>query len=214
MNTIIKLFLLVIILLFVSCSGDGGDKTEEKNQGFIKIGDRTVELSQGYLESYGIRGNAYNIDFSARSETIKGQNDGAVVYFELFSSIENDLAKGDYNLGSYSSAIANTYTKWGQSLLGKNINTNQGGLSVVDGISIRPSSGTFTVSESGKFYKVSFLGKGAASYYTDGVLTSSQDNVSFSMEYKGDVKRYENNKQFAKKIYSKERPEKTHTIVF
>jgi hypothetical protein len=212
MNTIIKLFSLVFIVLFASCSDD--DKTEEKNQGFLKIGDHTVQLSQSYLESYGIRGNAYNIDFSARSEAISGQNDGAVIYFELFSSIEKDLEKGDYNLGSYSAAIANTYTKWGQSLLGKNISINQGGLSVVDGISIRPSSGTFTVSESGENYKVSFSGKGAASYYTDGVLTSSQDNVSFSMEYKGDVKRYENKAFSSKKINSKERMEKQHTIIF
>lgn len=214
MNTIIKLFSLMFIILFASCSGDGGDKTEEKNQGFLKIGDRTVQLSQGYLESYGIRGNAYNIDFSARSETLKGQDDAAVVYFELFSSIEKDLAKGDYNLGIYSAAIANTYTKWGQSLLGKDISTNQEGLSVANGISIRPVSGVFKVSESGGFYKVSFSGIGATSYYTDGVLTSSQDNVSFSMEYKGDVKRYVSKAFSSKKTNSKERQEKLHTIIF
>lgn len=214
MNNIIKLFSLVFIMLFASCSSDDSEKPEVNNQGFLKIGDRTVELSQGYLENYGLRGTSYNLDFSARSETISGVDNAAVVYFELFSPQEKDLSKGNYNLGSYSAAIANTYTKWGQSLLGTNINTDNKGLSVTNGVSIRPLSGTFMVSESGEFYKVSFSGKGSADYYTNGELTSSEDNISFSMEYSGDVKRYTSTKFASKKIDSKERLEKTHTIIF
>lgn len=214
MNNIIKLFSLVLLFLLASCSSDDDAKPEVNNQGFLKIGDRTVELSQGYLENYGLRGTSYNLDFSARSETISGLDDGAVVYFELFSSLENDLSKGNYSLGSYSAAIANTYTKWGQSLLGTKINMDQKGLSVTNGVSIRPLSGTFTVLESGEFYKISFSGKGSADYYTNGELTSSQENISFSMEYNGDVKRYTNTKFSSKKIDSKERLEKAHTIIF
>lgn len=211
MNTIIKLFPLLLFMLLLSCSSDDGAK--ETNRGFLKIGDVTVELSQGYLENYGARANAYNVDFSARSKTISGLDNAAVVYFELFSAIKNELSKGDYSLGIYSAATANTYTKWGQSLLGKNINRDNGGMSVTNGISIQPSSGTFKVLENGETYKVSFIGKGTASNYTDGELTSSQENVSFSMEYQGDVKRYENKGFTAKKTNSKERLEKLHTVV-
>src|SRR6218665_1391778 len=123
MNNSIKLIMLVFITLLSSCSSDNeSDQDANANKGYLKIGNQTVELSQGYLENYGVRGNAYNIDFSLRSKSISDKEDGAVVYFELFSSLKNNLAKGDYSFGGYSEATAYTFTKWGQSLLGKNIN--------------------------------------------------------------------------------------------
>lgn len=215
MNNSIKLLVLVFIALFSSCSKDGeGDSNVNVNQGFLKIGNQSVELSQGYLENYGVRGNAYNIDFSLKSKSISGTENGAIVYFELFSSLQNNLAKGDYSFGGYSEATVYTFTKWGQSLLGENINTEKGGISVKNGISIKPSGGTFKVVENGLIYKVSFTGKGTASYYKDGVLTSTVNDVSFSMQYQGDVKRSEAKTFTAKKAFSNERLEKDHWILF
>lgn len=214
MNNIIKLFSLFFFILIASCSHDDREDIKVKNEGFLKIGDQTVELSQAYLENYGIRGNSYNIDFSARSNKLTGSANSAVVYFELFSSLENDLSKGNYNLGIYSDAIANTYTKWGQSLLGKDIKSDGEELSVTNGICLRPTSGTFTVSENGQFYEVSFLGKGSADNYTDGKLTSSQADIIFSMKYKGSVERYKNKGFTAKAINSKERPVKRPSAIY
>ena len=215
MNTIIKLFSLVFIGLLLSCSNETYDNENTGNQGFLTIGDQTVNLSQAYLENYGKKGSSYNIDFSARSETLSGSKGAtAAVYFELFSSQEKNLAKGDYNLSDYSSAAPNTFTQWGQSLLGTNITSTDKGLAVANGVSIKPLEGIFTVVENGKLYKVNFSGKGTASYYTNGKLTSTQDNVSFSMEYKGNVDRYNSTEFTAKKVSAKERPLKLNTILF
>lgn len=214
MNHNIKLVLLLFITLFASCSDEDNANASGNNQGFLKIGSQSVELSQGYLENYGTRGNAYNIDFSLRSKSISGEEDGAVVYFELFSSLQNNLAKGDYSFGGYSEATAYTFTKWAQSLVGKNINTEKGGMSVTNGISIRPSGGTFKVTENGPAYKVSFTGKGTASYYKDGVLTSTKNDVSFVMQYEGNVKRSEGKNFTSKKINSNERLEKDHAVIW
>lgn len=64
MNNSIKLLVLVFITLLSSCSSDDeSNQDTNSNKGFLKIGSQTVELSQGYLENYGVRGNAYNIDF-------------------------------------------------------------------------------------------------------------------------------------------------------
>lgn len=215
MNHSIKLLVLIFIALFSSCSSnDDENSNENTNKGFLKIGDQSVELSQGYLENYGVRGNAYNIDFSLKSKSISGTENGAVVYFELFSSLQNNLAKGDYNFGGYSEATAYTYTKWGQSLLGENINAEKGGMSVKNGVSIKPTGGTFKVIENGLTYKVSFVGKGTASSYKDGVLTSTVNDVSFSVQYQGDVKRSEAKTFTAKKTFFGERLEKDHWILF
>ncbi len=215
MNNSIKLLVLIFIALLSSCSSDNeGDKDANANKGFLKIGSQTVELSQGYLENFGNRGNAYNIDFSLKSKSISEKEDGAVVYFELFSSMQNNLGKGDYAFGGYSEALAYTYTKWGQSLLGKNINALKGGMSVTNGVSIKPTSGTFKVIENGEKYKVSFTGKGTASYFKDGVLASSQNDVSFVMQYQGDVKRSEGKTFTAKSSKSVLRLEKDHAIIF
>jgi hypothetical protein len=214
MNHNIKLVLLLFITLFASCSDEDNANASGNNKGFLKIGSQSVELSQGYLENYGTRGNAYNIDFSLRSKSISGEEDGAVVYFELFSSLQNNLAKGDYSFGGYSEATAYTFTKWAQSLVGTNINTEKGGMSVTNGISIRPSGGTFKVIENGPAYKVSFTGKGTASYYKDGVLTSTKNDVSFVMQYEGNVKRSEGKNFTSKKINSNERLEKDHAVIW
>jgi len=200
MNNSIKLLALIVIVLLSSCSSDSeGDQEANANQGFLKIGSQTVELSQGYLENFGIRGNAYNIDFSLRSKSISEKEDGAVVYFELFSSLQNNLAKGDYNFGGYSEATAYTFTRWGQSLLGKNINAGKGALSVTNGISIRPLGGTFKVVENGEKYKVSYSGKGTASYYENGELISTANDVNFTMQYYGNVIKTEGKNFTAKK---------------
>lgn len=209
MNTIIKLFSLVFIALFFACSSDEGDDQNSNNQGFLKIGDKTVTLSQAYLENYGKKGNSYNIDFSARSETLSGSHvDAAAVYFELFSSEEKNIAKGDYVLGDYADATANTFTHWGQSILGLNITSTDKGLMVATGISIKPLTGVFKVTENGKTYKVSFSGKGIASNYLNGKLTSTQENVDFSMEYTGNVEQYKSTEVTAKQTNSTERPKK------
>ncbi|MBZ4037526.1 hypothetical protein K6T82_22385 [Flavobacterium sp. 17A] len=215
MNNSIKLLVLVFITLLSSCSSDDeSNQDKNSNKGFLKIGTQTVELSQGYLENYGIRGNAYNIDFSIRSKTISESENGAVVYFELFSSLQNNLAKGEYSFGGYSEATAYTFSKWGQSLLGKNINPGKGDLSVANGVSIKPLSGTFKVSENGEKYKVSFNGKGTASFYKDGALTSTQNDVVFSMQYFGNVKKSEGKTFTAKKINSSDLFQKDHSIIF
>ncbi|KAF2508313.1 hypothetical protein [Flavobacterium foetidum] len=215
MNNSMKLLMLIFIGLLWSCSRDDeSNKDANANHGYLKIGDQTVELTQGFLENYGVRGNAYNIDLSLKSKSISGNEDGAVVYFELFSSMQNNLAKGDYNLGGYSESWAYTYTKWGQSLLGKNINAAKGGLSLNDGVSIKPTSGSFKVVENSTVYKVSFTGKGIASVYKDGVLVSTQSDVVFSMQYEGDIKRVEAKNFTAKKKSSTERIEKTHDVIF
>lgn len=215
MNNSIKLLVLIFITLLSSCSSDDeSNQDTNSNKGFLKIGSQTVELSQGYLENYGVRGNAYNIDFSVRSKTISEKEDGAVVYFELFSSLQNNLAKGDYSFAGYSEATAYTFTKWGQSLLGKNINPGKGDLSVSNGVSIKPLSGTFKVSENGQKYKVSFTGKGTASFYKDGVLSSTQNDVAFSMQYFGDVKKSEGKTFTAKKSSSAELLQKNHSVIF
>lgn len=215
MNTIIKLFSLVFITLFLSCANDETENENSNNQGFLTIGNQTVNLSQAYLENYGKKGNSYNMDFSARSETLSVSNTAtAVVYFELFSSQEKKLAVGEYNLGDYSSATANTFTKWGQSILGMNITSTDKGLMVANGISIKPLEGVFKVTENGNTYKVSFSGKGTASHYANGKLTSTEENVDFSMEYNGSVDHYQSAEFTAKKAYSKERPKKMHTVLF
>lgn len=209
MNTIIKLFSLVFITLFLACSSDDNDNQNANNQGFLKIGDKTVTLSQAYLENYGKKGNSYNIDFAARSETLSGNHvDAAAVYFELFSSEEKSIAKGDYVLGDYSSATANTFTHWGQSILGLNITSTDKGLMVASGVSIKPLEGIFKVTENGKTYKVSFSGKGTASNYLNGKLTSTQENVDFSMEYSGNVEQYNSTQFTGKQTNSAERPKK------
>lgn len=217
MNNNIKLLVLIFTVLLSSCSSDGESNLDSNaNKGFLKIGSQTVELSQGYLENYGIRGNAYNIDFSLRSKSISAAEDGAVVYFELFSSLQNNLAKGDYSYGGFSEATAYTFTKWGQSLLGKNINAEKGALSITNGTSIRPTEGTFKVTENGIKYKVSFMGKGTASIYKDGVIAATQNNVAFSMQYFGDVKKSEG-KTFtstAKNARSNFISEKDHSVIF
>lgn len=215
MNNSIKLLILIFIALLSSCSSDSeSNQGSDTNQGFLKIGNQTVELSQGYLENYGIRGNAYNIDFSLRSKSITGTEDGAVVYFELFSSLQNNLSKGDYSFGGYSEATAYTFTKWGQSLLGSNINAAKGDFTVSTGVSIRPSAGTFKVIENGQKYKVSFSGKGTANYYKDGVLTSTQNDVVIIMQYKGDVKKTEGKIFSAKKSNVKDVLVKDHSFIF
>jgi hypothetical protein len=217
MNNNIKLLVLIFTVLLSSCSSDGESNLDSNaNKGFLKIGSQTVELSQGYLENYGIRGNAYNIDFSLRSKSISAAEDGAVVYFELFSSLQNNLAKGDYSYGGFSEATAYTFTKWGQSLLGKNINAEKGALSITNGTSIRPTEGTFKVTENGIKYKVSFTGKGTASIYKDGVIAATQNNVAFSMQYFGDVKKSEG-KTFtstAKNARSNFISKKDHSVIF
>jgi len=215
MNHSIKLLVLIFIALFSSCSSnDDENSNENANKGFLKIGNQSVELSQGYLENYGVRGNAYNIDFSLKSKSISGTENGAVVYFELFSSLQNNLSKGDYSFEGYSEATAYTFTKWGQSLLGENINAEKGGMSVKNGVSIKPTGGTFKVVENGQTYKVSFVGKGIASSYKDGVLTSTVNDISFSMQYQGDVKRSEAKIFTSKKAFSEERVEKDHWVLF
>ncbi|MNQ03198.1 hypothetical protein D3C85_158920 [compost metagenome] len=217
MNNNIKLLVLIFTVLLSSCSSDGESNLDSNaNKGFLKIGSQTVELSQGYLENYGICGNAYNIDFSLRSKSISAAEDGAVVYFELFSSLQNNLAKGDYSYGGFSEATAYTFTKWGQSLLGKNINAEKGALSITNGTSIRPTEGTFKVTENGIKYKVSFTGKGTASIYKDGVIAATQNNVAFSMQYFGDVKKSEG-KTFtstAKNARSNFISKKDHSVIF
>lgn len=214
MKTLIKLFSLVFVTFFFACSGDDDSKQNTNNQGSLTIGDQTVNLTQAYIENYGKIGNSYNIDFSARSETLSGSNvASAVVYFELFSSIDKKIAIGDYTLGDYSSSTGNTFTQWGQSILGVNITSTDKGLMVANGISIKPTEGVFTVAENGKTYKVSFSGKGTASYYTNGKVTSTHDNVDFSMEYNGGVEQYNSTEFTAKRISSKERLEKVHKVV-
>jgi hypothetical protein len=217
MNYNIKLLFLVFITLLSSCSDDGeSDSDADANRGFLKIGNQTVELSQAYLENYGIRGNAYNIDFSLRSKSISATEEGAVVYFELFSSLQNNLAKGDYSYGGFSDASAYTFTRWGESLLGANINMAKGTLSVKDGVSIRPTGGTFKVTENGAKYKVSFTGKGTAAFYKDGVIVSTENDVSFAMQYFGGVKKSEG-KAFtstAKSARSNLTIKKDHAVIF
>ncbi|MXO04408.1 hypothetical protein [Flavobacterium sp. HBTb2-11-1] len=216
MNNNIKLIVMFCITLLSSCSSDAeSDQDATANKGFLKIGSQTVELSQGYLENFGIRGNAYNIDFSLRSKSISATEDGAVVYFELFSPLQNNLAKGDYNYGGFSDAAAYTFTKWGQSLLGKNINTAKGALSVTNGVSIRPTGGIFKVTENGTKYKVSFSGKGTATVFKDGIAASTQNDVSFTMQYFGDVKKFEG-KTFVSTAKNArfDIVEKNHSVIF
>ena len=212
MKNIITIYTLLFLFVFASCSDKDGTP-EIISRGFLQIDNHRVELIQGYLEDYGARGDSYNLDFTALSQASSKTGAGAVVYFELFSSLDNDLAEGNYSLGTYSEAIANTFTQWGQCMLGSGVTMDREGLSVTTGISIRPTSGTFTVSESGTNYNVRFEGVGVANVYRDGELLSSQENVDFRMEYEGDVKRYEV-QSVTTKSASTERPEKIHTIIF
>ncbi|MDY0986665.1 hypothetical protein SOM12_04505 [Flavobacterium sp. CFBP9031] len=217
MNNNIKILVLAFIALLSSCSSDSDSNqdinTNNTNKGFLKIGSQTIELSQGYLENYGIRGNAYNIDFSLRSKSISATENGAVVYFELFSSLQNNLARGDYSYGGFSEATAYTFTKWGQSLLGTNINNAKGTLSVTNGVSIRPTGGIFKVIENGAKYKVSFTGKGTATVFKDGVIASTQNDVSFTIQYFGDVKKSEG-KTFVSTAKNASAIEKDHAVIF
>lgn len=213
MKNLIKIVSLVLFIFCFACSSDDESNSTANNQGSITIGNQTVNLTQAYLENYGKMGNAYNIDFSARSETLSGSNlSSAVVYFELFSTSEKKLAIGDYTLGDYSSSAENTFTQWGQSILGLNITSTDKGLMVANGISIKPTEGVFKVIENGNTYKVSFTGKGTASHYTNSKLTSTQENVDFAMEYNGNVDKYESSEFTAKRAKSKERLEKLHTV--
>lgn len=217
MKNIIKFSALVFFLVLFSCGNDE-DIPDFNNEGFITIGDRTVNLVQGYLEDYGAVGDAYNIDFTARSQTLFSSKEEAVVYFELFSPSEGDLAGGNYEFGTYTEALPYTYTKWGEALLGKGVSPFNTGVTVANGISIKPLSGTFTVNKDDKIYEVSFTGVGDAYYYVNGALISSKENVSFTMEYQGHVKKNSADKQelmfSSKGIDLKEHPKKSHTIIF
>lgn len=214
MKTLIQLCSFVFIAFFISCSGDDNENQSANNLGSLTLGDQTIKLSQAYLENYGKIGDSYNIDFSARSEILSGTGEAsAVVYFELFSSSEKKLAIGDYVLGDYSSAAANTFTQWGESILGVNITSTDKGLMVANGVSIKPTEGVFTVTENGSNYKVSFTGKGTASYYTNSKLTSTQDNIDFSMEYNGTVNKYNSTEFTGKRVKTKERIDKVHTVL-
>lgn len=217
MKNIFKNLVLLGLLVLSSCSSDD-DNNSSNNTGVLTVGDLSVNLTQGYLERYGKVGDAYNIDFTARSSTLFSSEEEAVVYFELFSSQENDLSTGSYELGTYSEAKAFTYTQWGHVIMGEGVTPFDTGIQVKTGVSIRPVSGTFTVNQSGDLYKITFTGKGNADYYTDGELTSSEENIDFSLSYEGEVSRYDisdaDDSEFAKNQAKKSRPFKTHTISF
>ncbi|MGY5354587.1 hypothetical protein [Wenyingzhuangia sp. IMCC45467] len=195
MKKIINIFFLLCLFLVISCSNDENE-INSNNKGYLTIGDKTVTLTQGYLENYeGSNDNVYNIDFTARSTNLYTSDTEAIVYFELFSSLEKKLEKGEYLLGNYQDKNSFTYTKWGQSLLGEGVSPFKTGVTVKEGISIRPTSGTFTVHNNSTVYHVSFTGKGTAEYYVNSELKEVVEDVSFSFEYHGSVVHYEN-KQF------------------
>lgn len=214
MKTLIKIFSLVFVTFFIACSSDDSNQNTN-NQGSLTMGDQTVNLTQGYIENYGKVGNAYNIDFTVRSETLSGAGEtSAVVYFELLTSTDKKLAIGTYNLGEFSAGTPFTYTSWSESILGLNITSTDKGLRVAEGVSIKPTSGVFTVVENGNNYEVNFVGKGTASHYSNSKLVSTEEDVDFSFEYIGAVKSYTSSEFTAKKVDSKERIQKTHQILF
>lgn len=214
MKTLIKIFSLVFVTFFIACSSDDSNQNTN-NQGSLTMGDQTVNLTQGYIENYGKVGNAYNIDFTVRSETLSGAGEtSAVVYFELLTSTEKKLAVGTYNLGEFSAGTPFTFTPWSESILGLNITSTDKGLMVANGVSIKPTSGVFTVVKNGNNYEVSFIGKGVASHYSNSKLVSTEDDIDFTFEYTGNVKMYEGVEFTAKKVNSKERIVKTHRILF
>ncbi|MDN3668496.1 hypothetical protein QWY93_04040 [Echinicola jeungdonensis] len=188
-----KYFIIAILFALVGtgCSDESkGDNEPGGNFGAVSVDDITINLSQGYIEDYGQIGSSYNLDFSARGAN--SEKAASVVYFELFSSKEDDLATGTYSLGKYEDAQSNTYTKWGEIALGSDliIDSSKNDYTINEGISIRPTSGTFAVSENGEKYKVSFTGFGTATYYSDGEITNTKSGVSLEMTYEGDVERY------------------------
>ncbi|GGA67792.1 hypothetical protein GCM10008015_05690 [Flavobacterium palustre] len=214
MKSLIKLFSLVLVTFFIACSSDDSNQNTN-NQGALTMGDQTVNLTQGYIENYGKVGNAYNIDFTVRSETLSGAGEtSAVVYFELLTSTDKKLAVGTYNLGEFSEGTPFTFTSWSESILGLNITSTDKGLMVANGVSIKPTSGVFTVVENSNNYEVNFVGKGVASHYTNSKLVSTEEDIDFTFEYSGAVKSYTSTEFTARTVKSKERIQKKHQILF
>ncbi|MFV0506816.1 MAG: hypothetical protein ACK5L5_08945 [Bacteroidales bacterium] len=215
MKTIKLIFYILIVSAWTSCSsGDASENPENidvKLGGFLKIDTLSVDLDKAYIEDYGAFGNSYNLDFTAMSAITSKQK--AVVYFELFSSVAEDLSEGTYRMGTYTSATPATFTKWAQSMLGSYLKVEQKGLAVINGVSIRPDSGVFTVEESGERYQVSFVGRGTAKHFIDGEMISKADNVPFSMEYVGLVERHEGVVGYSK-LFPYKRPVKMRRVIF
>ncbi|MFV0365867.1 MAG: hypothetical protein ACK5JS_05095 [Mangrovibacterium sp.] len=198
-------FLIASCLVLASCSssddgGDDGGNKDTVNTGTLTIGNTKKTLTSGYLEDYGnIADGVYDIDFTAISDASSTASPNeAVVYFDLYTTTDGVLAEGNYSLGSYetaSSGTANIYGNYSDAAIGDNIETSASNknntYNIQNGTIITPTEGTFSVTESGDTYKVSFKGKGTLISYTDGEAGEATTEQYFAFTYEGSVTTYE-----------------------
>lgn len=116
MEKFMKLFcgLFLASILLLSCSKNEDDDVSQKN--YLKIGETEYVLSKGTCENYGQmedeewQYDGYNLDLTLFSAgfTISTDSDGymdalgssQVIYFEMFSSKENEFDNRDYTFSS------------------------------------------------------------------------------------------------------------------
>lgn len=149
--------LLLGTMLFAGCGGDDDSDSESGN--YFKINGKTYELKVGYLQNWGMDADyydGYNVDlllvsdgitFDAENEEFSGTGDG--IYFEMYSSMSNQLPAGSY---TYSSTEPNSTSTFDYGEYYVDFNT-----STYDYTSYGFfNSGTITVSKSGSTYEISF----------------------------------------------------------
>ncbi|MFV0291051.1 MAG: hypothetical protein ACK5IJ_09210 [Mangrovibacterium sp.] len=201
--------LLFICITLVACSGNSATSTDDdddnsgtgggattKNE--VTIRNTTKALTAGFIEDYGqIAQGVYDIDFTAISATSSTNSPNeAIVYFDLYSSTPGKLTEGEYLIGTYNDAIAgksNIFGDFSDAAIGDDINTNSvaNTYGIINGSIITPTSGKFIVKESGDNYEVSFSGRGISTFYVDGEVSETLNEISLVFTYKGSVSKYD-----------------------
>ena len=167
------LVLAFISLTIISCNKDDDGDSGSSSSNFLKVGNKEYKLKAGVIEDYGsVSTGVFNFDVSLTTSsltTVGGQvlptdEIFSGIYFELYTSNENNLEKGVYNFST--SGAANTF-EYGDIIIDATLGENEP-------IYYEISSGSFDVMDNGNTYNLKFQGQTA-------------DGQNFSGAYKGSL---------------------------
>jgi len=157
MKTTLKFFgaVLALSILTTSCKKDDEENNQNqqptKTNATVEIGGETLVFTQGIIENYGTDTSYHegtNFDITLMTEDLNymspSAGSGAIVYFEMFSTGESDIAPGVYTYDSVSLAT-NTF--------------DQGLIASIDegafgDYAYDVKSGTVTVDKTGNLYSI------------------------------------------------------------
>ena len=165
----IKASLIITAAVFFMLLGITACEPEEEaiTSNYFTLGEESYTLAEGFLEYYGKissgEGIGYNHDVYVVSENIdfaNGSGSGDFVYFQMYSSDENQLQPGEYSYDASSSEAPHTFDT-GAFAYDYNFAREKGTMVFLQ-------KGTISVTKDSNSYEINFQGQTTEGEFIEG----------------------------------------------